>query len=74
MSDEMIRAIGKLEGRLDSMHETSKANSDKLDAIDKRLRAVETRSATYGTVGGALAGVGISLLVAKLKGITGTGP
>ena len=74
MPDEVMRAIGKLEGRLEALHETSLGNSHKLDGIDKRLREVEARSATYGTVGGALAGVGISLLVTKLKNITGIGP
>ena len=67
MSDEVMRAIGRLEGKLDALTEASKSNSLKLEGIDGRLRSVETRSATYGTAGGTIAGVGISLLVAAIR-------
>lgn len=67
MSEEIMRAIGKLEGKLDAVYETSKSNSTKLDTMDGRLRSVENKSAVYGSIGGTVAGVGVSLLVASLK-------
>ncbi len=67
MPDEVMRAIGRIEGKLDALTENSKSNSVKLEGIDGRLRSVETRSATLGTIGGTVAGVGISLLIAAIR-------
>ena len=71
MSDEVLRAIGKLEGKVDILLEQQKSVSSKLDDQDARLRGVETKGAVYGTIGGGVVSIGISLLVASLKSKAG---
>lgn len=71
MSDEVLRAIGKLEGKVDMLLEQQKVVTAKLDSQDVRLRGVEVKSAMYGTIGGSVMGVGIPLLVAAMKSKTG---
>ncbi|OQX12822.1 MAG: hypothetical protein BWK73_13995 [Thiothrix lacustris] len=67
MSDELNRALGRIEGKMDLLLDKEKEQDKKLEGIDARLRTVETKSAVYGTVGGTLAGVGVSLIVGTLK-------
>lgn len=71
MSDELHRAIGRLEGKMDMMLEEQKQTSDHVEALDGRLRSVEAKSAIYGTVGGSVMSAGISLIIASMKAKTG---
>ncbi len=71
MSDEVLRAIGKLEGKVDMLLDQQKVVTAKLDSQDARLRGVEAKGAVYGTIGGGMASVGISLLIATLKSKAG---
>ena len=71
MDQETNRALGRIEGKLDMLLELGKERDRKTDSLDTRLRTVEGKSAVYGTVGGTLAGVGVSLLVGSLKGKLG---
>lgn len=67
MSDDMNRALGRIEGKLDLVIQAGQERDKKLESLDTRLRTVEAKSALYGTVGGTLAGVGVSLIVGTLK-------
>lgn len=40
----------------------------KLDGIDGRLKNVEIKSATFGTIAGAITSLGMSLIVSKITG------
>lgn len=45
MEKEHLMALGRIEGKLDMMLDNQKKQDGRLDAIDTRLRKVETRSA-----------------------------
>lgn len=67
MSREIIRALGRIEGQLEGIKDQQEAHGEKLDAIDSRVRKVETTSAKHGMVSGGIAGVAVSLLAASIK-------
>ncbi len=71
MSDDILRALGRIEGQLQGVHSRLDEHSGKLDKIDERVKNVEHKAATNGLVSGGIAGVGMSLLAAKLKSMTG---
>jgi hypothetical protein len=72
MTDELVLAIGRLEGKLDAHAGHLQRMEDKMDGIDTRTRAVEVSSAKSGAVAGGIAGVmmalGVDFLRAKLFG------
>lgn len=67
MSNEIMRALGRIEGQLKGVHSRLDTNETKLDSIDGRLRAAEVKSARNGAVFGSAAGVGIALIVESIK-------
>jgi hypothetical protein len=64
---DVARALGRIEGKIDALQISSRANSDAIKGLDTRLRAVEKTSAVHGAVGGVLAGTGVTLIVEFLK-------
>jgi hypothetical protein len=66
VSEEIMRALGRVEGTLDAMKSQLNGQDEKLGAIDGRLRHVEMKAAGYGTAAGAMAGIGIALIKQKL--------
>lgn len=68
-SDEVMQAIGQLQGKMDLVITNQTQHSTKLDAMDKRIGKVETRAALNGAYTGGFVAVGISLLVAGAKEI-----
>ena len=70
MADEngdIQRALGRIEGKLDSIQQSVSAQGGRLDAVEGRLRQVETHAARAGAVSGALIAVGTAIAVEMLK-------
>lgn len=63
--DEVSRAIGKIEGRMDNTDKSLAAIDAKLDKIDERLTNHRVKSA--GVAGGVT--IGLNILLHKLKEI-----
>jgi len=66
MTEEIMRALGRIEGQIDGLKTTVTSIDAKQDKIDNRLRKVEVRGAINGAVTGSIMGVGVSLLVSGL--------
>ncbi len=62
MSEEINRALGRIEGELKGMRRTQKLHGKKLDVIDKRVTANEVKAARNGAISGTLMGGFIVLL------------
>ena len=75
MSEEIHRALGRIEGQLQGIGERLDGHGEQLTAIDDRLRSTETAAAREGGKAGVLTGIGVALLIesarawAKSKGI-----
>ena len=68
MSEQILRSLGQIEGRLKGIESTQSMHTGKLDGIDGRLRKVETRAAGTGALAGGIVAVGVQLLVNKITG------
>lgn len=59
--------LGEIKGKLDMIHEAQKtmaqSHGAKLDALDGRMRKVETRSAVFSSGLGAAAGLTMAICV-----------
>lgn len=64
---EIQRALGRIEGKLDSIQSAVSAQGGRLDAVEERLRQVETHAARAGAISGALIAVGTAIAVEMLK-------
>lgn len=67
MSEELHRALGRIEGQLLGINERLDGHGDKLTAIDDRLRGAETAAARAGGKYGALTGIGMALLIESVR-------
>lgn len=67
MSEEIVRAIGRIEGRLTGIDRKLDGHTEKLDSIDGRLRNVEQRTAIHGAGAGAMAAVGVGILAEAVR-------
>lgn len=54
MSEEIQRALGRIEGELKGMRDTQEDHGKKLDVIDKRVNANEVKAARNGALTGGL--------------------
>jgi hypothetical protein len=70
MSDEVQRALGRIEGKLDSVLEKQESHSDRLDNHGNRLGKLE-RWQSYTLGAGAAAGVLVGALWTILSAIHG---
>jgi hypothetical protein len=76
MTEEIMRAIGRLESKVDGLTEgqtrLETSFGTRMDGMDTRVRAMEVSSAKSGAVAGGVAGVlvalGVDFLRAKLFG------
>lgn len=64
---EIQRALGRIEGKLDSIQSSVSAQGGRLDAVEARLRQVEAHAARTGAISGALIAVGMAIAVEMLK-------
>ena len=68
MSDEVQRALGRIEGELKGLRQDRITDSKKLDVIDKRVTSNEVKAARNGAVTGGLMSGFIMLLKTTLSG------
>jgi len=66
-SNDLIRAIGRLEGKVDMVITNQDQHGVKLNSMDKRMSKVEQKAAVNGAVAGGFLSVGITLLIAGVK-------
>lgn len=67
MSDEIYRALGRIEGQLQGINDRLDRHGDQLTGIDSRLRSAETTAAREGGKAGMLTGVGMALLIESIR-------
>ena len=63
------QTLGEIKGKLDMIHETQQSHGQKLDAMDTRLRKVETRTAVTSSGLGAAAGLLMSIGVEIVRNL-----
>ena len=66
---ELMRAIGRLEGELIGIKKGVESNSRKLQRLDDRLRKEEIRSAAAGGLAGTVAGLIVTFGAELLKAL-----
>jgi len=67
VSDDVMRAIGRIEGRLEGIDRKLDGHGTKLDCIDGRLRSVERKAVINGSTFGAAAAAGLTLVIEGAK-------
>lgn len=73
MSEEIMRALGRIEGRLDGLEGGQQRIEGALEKLDDRVRVIETRASIYGGASGGVMAVGVALLQAAVAKYTGHG-
>ena len=67
MSEEIHRALGRIEGQLNGIGKRLDGHGQQLTAIDGRLRDAETAAARAGGKYGAMTSIGIALLIESVR-------
>ena len=67
MSEEIHRALGRIEGQLQGLGERLDIHGAQLTGIDGRLGAVEKDAAREGGKRGVVAAVGIAIMVESAR-------
>lgn len=57
-----MRALGRIEGRLEGIENTQQTHGVTLTSMDTRLRTVETKAAVNGAVSGGLIATGVVII------------
>lgn len=70
-NEQVMLMLGQIRGQLDGLSGAVTKIDSTVEKIDGRLRKVEMRAAINGGITGGVAGVGLSLLTAKLKATLG---
>jgi hypothetical protein len=65
--DEVSRQLGRIEERLVAVAEREERNSERLESIDGRLRAVEKTSAINGSIAGGIVAGAVAIGQAVLR-------
>ncbi len=68
-NDDVMRAIGQLEGKIDSVISNQHRHDLRILKLDGRMAKVETKAAINGAVSGSIVSVGIAITIASLKGL-----
>ncbi len=68
-TDDMFRAIGKLEGKVDSILENQKKDHEARENMDERLRKTELNGARNGGISGGVMATALYLLKETFKGV-----
>lgn len=66
-NNELTRALGRIEGKLDMIAANQASQGDRLDAMDERLRHVEQQAARAGAISGGIVAVGTAIAVELVK-------
>ena len=54
---DLVQALGRMEGKLDMMLVNQQSQGQRMDSMDKRLRAVEVKAAQTGAIAGGFTAV-----------------
>ena len=65
--NELTRALGRIEGKLDMIVASQASQNERLDAMDERLRHVEQQAARAGAISGGIVAVGTAIAVELVK-------
>ncbi|WP_028536167.1 hypothetical protein [Paludibacterium yongneupense] len=65
--NELARALGRIEGKLDMIAASQENQNTRLDGMDARLRHVEKQAATAGAISGGIVAVGTAIAVELVK-------
>ncbi|AXE33108.1 MULTISPECIES: hypothetical protein [Chromobacterium] len=66
-NNELTRALGRIEGKLDMIVASQATQNERLDAMDGRLRHVEQQAARAGAISGGIVAVGTAIAVELVK-------
>lgn len=66
-NNELTRALGRIEGKLDMIVSSQATQNERLDSMDERLRHVEQQAARAGAISGGIVAVGTALAVEMVK-------
>ncbi|MBX9268765.1 hypothetical protein ACPRNU_01950 [Chromobacterium vaccinii] len=66
-NNELTRALGRIEGKLDMIVASQSVQNERLDAMDGRLRHVEQQAARAGAISGGIVAVGTAIAVELVK-------
>ncbi|KZE34168.1 hypothetical protein [Crenobacter luteus] len=66
-NNELTRALGRIEGKLDMIVDSQAKQNVRLDAMDARLRHVEQQAAKAGAISGGIVAVGTAIAVELVK-------
>lgn len=64
---DIVRALGRIEGKIDGIQTNQQEHSKKLGGLDERLRHVERRSAVHGATAGMVSATGVTIIVEYLR-------
>ena len=65
--NELTRALGRIEGKLDMIVASQASQNERLDAMDERLRHVEQQAARVGASSGGIVAIGTALAVEMVR-------
>ncbi|MBA4709559.1 hypothetical protein [Aquitalea aquatica] len=65
--EELQRALGRMEGKMDLMLARQNIHNDRIDKMDGRLREVEIRASKNGAISGAMAAIGTAIAAEMIK-------
>lgn len=71
MNESLQLIVGRIEGKVDAMHESIHTLTGKVDDVDERLQVVERKAAVGASIIAAAVSAGVSLVAAKMRTITG---
>ncbi|MCW3479722.1 hypothetical protein OL229_09125 [Neisseriaceae bacterium JH1-16] len=66
-NNELTRALGRIEGKLDMIVTSQSSLSERMDSMDGRLRHVEQQAAKAGAISGGIVAIGTAIAVEMLK-------
>lgn len=66
-NNELTRALGRIEGKLDMIAANQVSQGNRLDTLDERLRHVEQQAAKAGAISGGIVAIGTAIAVELVK-------
>ncbi|TCP09256.1 hypothetical protein EV683_12926 [Crenobacter luteus] len=66
-NNELTRALGRIEGKLDMIVASQSSLNERMDSMDSRLRHVEQQAARAGAISGGIVAVGTAIAVELVK-------
>lgn len=66
-NNELTRALGRIEGKLDMVVASQVSQNERLDKMDGRLRHVEQQAAKAGAISGGIVAIGTAIAVELVK-------